>query len=317
MANNYMDVVNGAQIIGTIFSDVTVKPLRPKYIFDDLCREKQWNLTSMPKRGDTMQFAVLSALSANTAALDPTTATISGSQKNTYTRRTVTIDAYGDHMTMDMFEFEPVAFVDAVADSAFNMADQAMNSLNLLARTAMDLNRYSNEVSGTLSSTYHYYASDGTASSMGPLKSIDIRKVVADLKGDNVEPFEDGYFRAVVNPIQAQQIRAESGNAAWRAPAIYKDSVPYVYTGEVGEFEGVRFIVNSNVSGHGTGTISAYILGRDAVGKALGKDVSVSTHDRMYGPQENLMVINWNALVGYRTIRRESLRIIESNNSRL
>jgi len=198
MANNFVDKITMAQIIGTIFDTSAVKPLRPKYIFDGLAKEKEWELSRMPKRGDTLQFTVFSALSANTSALDPTTSAITGSQKLTYTRKTVSLEAYGDHSTIDTFEMSNETFLNEVSDHVFGLSDQALNSRNKLARSAFDSNRYANGASGTLSSTYHFYASNGTASSMGAMKALDVRKMRAKLEGDNVERFGNGAYLAII-----------------------------------------------------------------------------------------------------------------------
>jgi hypothetical protein len=156
MANNFNDRVNLATVIGTSYDNISVKPLRPRYVFDAMAQEKNWNLNSSPAKGNALQFAVLSALSANTATLDTTAVTL-GNQTSTYTRRSVTLTPYGDNAVTDMYESNAETFVDDVNDIVFSMTDQAMNSLNLLAKAAMDLNKYANETSGTLSGTYHYY----------------------------------------------------------------------------------------------------------------------------------------------------------------
>lgn len=319
MANLFNDKVNLAQIIGTSFDNISVRPLRPRYIFDAVAQEKRWNLNTNPNKGDALQFAVLSALSSNTAALDPTTATITGSQTSTYTRRNVTLTPYGDHTTIDMFESRAETFVDDVSDVVFNLTDQAMNSINQLARAAMDLNKFGNEVSGTLSGTFHYFGSSGTVSTMGPLRAIDIRSIVADLRGDNVPTFEDGFYRGIVNPTQYTQLRADSDNAAWSkvAESGLSELANQIARGNPDTFEGVRFIMNTEVAGAGTGTISGYIVGRDFVGKAIGKDVGVKVNDTLAGPQENLLTVHWNVLLGYKIIRRESGRIIETTSTKL
>jgi len=315
MANSYVDVATQAAIIATAFDNMSVKPLRPNYVFDAVAQEKLWNLPQMPNRGDALQFTRLSALSANTGALDVTSTTL-GSQKNTYVRVAVTMDAYGDHSTIDTFELGNESFVDAVSDMAFLMQDQGMNSINLLARDVIDKNQYSNTVSGTLSGTYHYYASNGTASSMGVLKAIDVRKVVADMKGDNVKPFEDGFYLGIISPDVATQLRSETGNAAWGAAVLAGDqSVQRRFNGDLGTFEGVRFISSTEVRTQGTGTVSTYFMGMDGVGKALGKNLGVSVKPDLDGPHSNLLTIRWNALLGYGIIRREAIRIVSSSQS--
>jgi hypothetical protein len=319
MANDFIDIQSQAAVIATSFDNMSIEPLRPRYVWDALASEKRWNLNTNPNRGDNLVFPILSSQAANTAALDPTAAAITGSVKTVFTRRNVSLEAYGDHATVDAFEFRAETFVDDAAALMFTMQDQAMNSLNKIARAAVDLNRFSNETSGTISSTYHFYGSDGTVGAMGPLKAIDVRKVVSKMKADNVEPFEDGNYVAVVDPIQSTQLRAETGNAAWRAAAVggSETGVSRVYNGDIGIFENVRFVVNTEIKGSGTNTLTSYFMGREGVGKAIGRDLQVRIKPGMEGPQNNLMVFHWNVLVGYKIIRREAIRTIDTNNTQL
>lgn len=317
MANNFNDNVTQAAIIATSFDSMSVKPLRPAYVFDNVAKEKVWNLPTMPSRGNALQFTRLSALSANTGALDPTATAINAGKKNTYVRVSVTMDAYGDYMVFDTLELGNESFVDAISDGAFLTQDQAMNSINILARSAIDKNQYSNTVSGTLSSTYHYYASNGTASTMGVLKAIDCRRVVADLKAANVKPFEDGFYVGIIDPSVATQLRSETGNAAWGAAVLAGDgSVQRRFNGDLGTFEGIRFVSSTECRKQGTGTVSTYILGQDGVGKAVGRDVTVSMKPDLDGPHSNLATIRWNALLGYGIVRREAIRIVSSSQSK-
>ena len=315
MATSFLDKSSLAQVIGTVFDGATIRPLRPKYVFDAMAKEKVWDLNTLPTRGDVISFPVLSALSANTASLDPTTTTYSGSQTSTYTRRNVSLTPHGDHGIMDMFESRAETFVDDLADFVFNLNDQAMNSMNVLARASMDLNRYSDETSGTLSQTYHYYGSYGAGSSTaGPLTGKTIREVVSDMRADNVEPFEEGLYRAIITPIQYTQLRADSDAAGWTDTKKYVDNKDMLI-GDAGVYEGVRFILNNEVYGKGTGTLSAYVMGKEFVGKAIGRDLEIKANDFLVGPQENLLPIHWNVLVGYKIIRREAGRIIETTDT--
>ena len=315
MANNFIDIQSQTAIIATAFDNMTVEPLRPKYIFDGLAQEKSWNLNSSPTKGDALSFVVLSAFSANTAALDPTSLAYNGGTKTAYTRRSVALEAYGNYSAVDVFEFAPEAFVDSMADVAFSLQDQGMNSLNKISRAAIDKNKFRDEISGALSTTYHFYASNATVGSMGPLRAIDVRKVVAKMKADNVPTYEDGNYVAVVSPEVATQLRAETGNAAWGAAVLSGDtSILRRFNGEIGTFEGVRFIVNNEVFKSGA-TYSNYFMGRDGVGKAIGRDLAVSMKPELEGPHSNIAIVRWNALVGYKVIRRESIRIVSSTST--
>lgn len=317
MADNFVDYVTQAAIIATAFDNMSVKPLRPSYVFDQLAKEKVWGLSTMPSKGDAITFARLAALSSNTAALDTTAATITGSQKNAYVRVGVTIEAYGDHATVDTYKLGNTSFIDALSDAAFLLQDQGMNSVNKLARNAIDLNMYSNTVSGTLSSTYHYYGSSGTASSMGPLKAIDVRTVVADMKAANVPTYEDGFYLAVVHPNVSTQLRAETGNASWGAAVLAGDgAVQRRFNGDIGTFEGCRFVLSTEVFTQGTGTMSSYFLGQDGAGKAVGADLKVGMNPTLQGVHSNLAVLRWNALIGYGIVRRESIRIVSTSQTK-
>jgi hypothetical protein len=319
MANNFIDVSNIAQVIGTMFDGNSVRELRSEYIFDAMAQEKVWSMGRTPVKGDAITFPLVDAFSANTAALDPTSDAIgTGASTITFTRRTATLEAYGGHSVVDVFEAEPEAFVDLVADTGWAVRDQGLNSVNVLARNTMDLNKYSNEASGTVSSTYHSYGSSGTATNIGPLKSVDIRRVYTHLRSNNVQTWPDGFYRAVLGPKGAQQLRAETGNAAWRVFQNNNSNVgDGIINSSIGTYEGFAFFVNNQVLGNGTNTITSYFMGREAVGKAVGSDIMVSPNRTMRGTHENLLIIKWNALLGYKVVRRIALHTVEHNNTSL
>ena len=148
---------------------------------------------------------------------------------------------------------------------------------------------------------------------MGQLRAVDVRRIVADMKGDNVEPYEDGNYVGIVHPNVSTQLRSETGNAAWSNAVLSGDEVVQRrFNGTIGVFEGVRFVMNSQISGAGTNTYSSYFLGREGVGKAVGKDVSVSMNPVLQGPYSSVAIMRWSALIGYKIIRREAIRIVSS-----
>jgi N4-gp56 family major capsid protein len=309
MANNFIDVSNQAAIIATALDDVTILPFRPKYPFDGNAQAKRWNLNRMPRKGDNVQFLKLGGLSADTAALDTTATAINAGQKTVYTRASISMDAYGKYSTLDTLELGNESFIDASVDAAWQLADQAAASLDVLARAAF------NGITG--SSTYVLYGSNGTASNLGPLKSVDIRKAVTSLRSGSVPTFDDGYYHCILSFTQAQQLRAETGEAAWRVPSNRNNGAMEIYNGDIGVYEGVRFIASDQVSGAATNTIHAYLFGKEFVGKAVGFDPQVSMKPEMEGPHSNLAVIRWNALVGYGIIKRAAGRVIITDNDSL
>jgi len=317
MASTFIDISNIGNLIGTLYDGNTVRELRPEYIFDAMSTEKVWNMGTPPKKGDTMVFPLLSAMSANTAALDPTSDSIgTGANTLTTSRRSVTLQAYGDHAVVEVLEAEPQAYVDLITDTGWAIRDQGLNSINILARNVMDLNKYSNEASGTVSSTYHSYGSSGTATNIGPLKAVDVRRVYTHLRSNNVQTWPDGFYRAITDPKGAQQIRGETGNAAWRAFQNNNSTAGTegVMRASIGTFEGFAWFVNNQCLGTGTNTITAYFMGKEATGKAIGRDLVVSPNKNMRGTHENLLVLKWNALLGYKIVRRIALHTVEHDN---
>jgi N4-gp56 family major capsid protein len=312
MANTFNDIVNSANVIGTTFSAVSIEPLRPMYVFDALCKSREWDLNTSPNAGDAVTFYGFSAWSSNTGALSPTTTVFNAGEKLVQTRKSITLTQYGDYTVMDTLTLKVETFADVLSDLAFNLADQGMNSINKIARDVMDKNKFSNGISGTLSATYHYYASQGTASTMGALKAKDVREIVADLKADNVKPYSDGFYYAVIHPYQKTQLRADTDNASWTTSSIYNANGDMLkINGDIGVFEGVRFIENSEAPKL-TSTITAYFLGADAIGKAIGSDLQIKTNPTLAGPFGNLLVMNWTALLGYGILRREGVRVVYS-----
>jgi N4-gp56 family major capsid protein len=68
----------------------------------------------------------------------------------------------------------------------------------------------------------------------------DIRKIVAALRSANTVSF-NGMYMSFIHPDVSYDLRRETGVASWRDPHVYVD-VAGIYNGEVGAFEGVRFI---------------------------------------------------------------------------
>jgi hypothetical protein len=318
MANNFNDSVNLANVIATAFDTSSIEPLRPNYIYDALASSKMWDLNRVPSKGDTMVFTIYDAFSSDTGAFVSTSTTI-GQETISYTRKTVSLSPYGRHAVIDLYESNAETFIDEVSDIAFALTDQGLNSMNLLAREAFDLNKYSNQASGTLAGTYHAYGSYGVgASTAGPLKSKDIRTQKANLEASNVRPFADGWFYAIIHPTQYTQIRADSDQGAWSDVSENVESgAQLIRRGSVGTFEGFKFFVDNEVAGASSNTISAYFLGSEGVGKAIGKDLRVRRNPVLAGPHGNLMVMYWDSLLGYTRIRREAIRIVECSSTKL
>jgi N4-gp56 family major capsid protein len=130
---------------------------------------------------------------------------------------------------------------------SFNMA------MTLDAGIAAKLDAGTNvirESAGALSTT----AAKSTITSTDTLKGRDIRYAVTKLRASNV-PTRGGMYTAYVHPEVSHDLRTETGNNIWRTPNEYQN-IQSLYAGEIGAWEGVRFIETPTM----TNTISGAAL---------------------------------------------------------
>jgi N4-gp56 family major capsid protein len=157
----------------------------------------------------------------------------------------------------------------------------------------------------------------------------DVRKIVAALRKANAVSF-NGMYMGFIHPDVSYDLRRETGVAAWRDPHVYSDPAN-IYNGEVGAFEGVRFIETPRAkifenafNGAGAaGTGDAYcthICGRQALAKAHSVVDGNGPFPRVVrGPVvdalQRFQPVGWYWLGGYARFREASLRRIESASS--
>lgn len=157
----------------------------------------------------------------------------------------------------------------------------------------------------------------------------DIRKTVAALRKANAVSF-GGMYMGYIHPDVSYDLRRETGVASWRDPHVYSDPAN-IYMGEIGAFEGVRFIesprakifTNAFNGAGATGTGDAYcthIMGRQALAKAHSITDGNGPFPRVVrGPVVDTLYrfqpIGWYWLGGYGRFREASLRRIESASS--
>jgi N4-gp56 family major capsid protein len=157
----------------------------------------------------------------------------------------------------------------------------------------------------------------------------DIRKTVAALRKANAVSF-NGMYMGYIHPDVSYDLRRETGVASWRDPHVYVD-VAGIYNGEVGAFEGVRFIETPRAkifenAFNGTGDVGTgdayctHIAGRQALAKAHSIVDGNGAFPRVVrGPVVDVLSrfqpVGWYWLGGYARFREASLRRIESASS--
>lgn len=158
------------------------------------------------------------------------------------------------------------------------------------------------------------------------LRANDVRRALADLRGQNVATF-GGYYAAFIHPDVSYDLRGETGAAAWRDPHTYSQP-EQIWTGEVGAFEGFRFMETPRApvfadAGSSTTLTDVYrtlFMGRQALAKAYSMADGNGAHPRVVETPvvdhlRRFQGWGWYWLGGYSIFRQASLRAVESASS--
>ena len=301
------------------FEKMAYFALRPEMYYDQFADVQATNATNP---GASIKFTVFADLAAATTALgeaeDVTPVAMSDSQV------TVTLNEYGN-ATVTTAKLRASSFlpVDPVAAQAVGY--NAGLSIDTIARNVLEAG--DNVLYATGGATDP--SSRTTINSDDTLASNDVRKVVAQLRGANV-PTIGGSYVGFIHPDVSYDFRSATDAAAWRTPANYVNPEG-IYNGEIGMFEGVRFMessraplfANASNNSGSSGTIDVYgtlIMGRQALAKGISLGGEYGAQPTIvYGTVTDLLKrfrpVGWKHFVGYGVFRQEALRRIESASS--
>lgn len=303
----------------TAFEKLAYFALRPEMYYDQFADVQATNATNP---GATITFTVFADLAAATTELseaeDVTPVAMSDSQVS------VTLREYGN-ATVTTAKLRATSFlpVDPVAANAVGY--NAGISIDTICRSVLQ------------SGDNVIYATGGavdptsrtTVNSDDTLAANDVRRVVAQLRSANV-PTIGGSYVGFIHPDVSYDFRGATDAAAWRTPANYVDPSG-IYNGEIGMFEGVRFMespraplfANASNNSGSAGTIDVYgtlIMGRQALAKGISLGGEYGDQPTIvYGTVTDLLKrfrpVGWKHFVGYGVFRQEALRRIESASS--
>jgi N4-gp56 family major capsid protein len=237
---------------------------------------------------------------------------------------TVTLNEYGN-ATVTTAKLRASSFlpVDPVAANAVGY--NAGLSIDTIARNALQ------------AGTNVIYATGGTDTASAridmdtddTLTAKDIRRAVAQLRGANV-PTIGGNYVGFIHPDVSYDLRGITDASGWRDSYKYTNAMP-LYNGEIGMFEGVRFMesprapifANAYNGSGAAGTGDSYgtlIMGQQALAKAVSMGGEYGSQPTIvYGTIQDLLQrfrpVGWKHFVGYAVFRQEALRRIESASS--
>ena len=311
--------VSSLDLNQTAFEKLAYFALRPELYFDRFAEVEATNATSP---GATHTFTIFQDLAVASSELSETTdvtpVALSDSQVS------VTMKEYGNAVVTTA-KLRATSFINVDPVAANAVGYNAGISIDSVCRDVLQAG--TNVVYATGGATDP--TSRNTVNSDDTLSANDVRRVVAQLRGSNV-PTIGGSYVGFIHPDVSYDFRSATDAAAWRTPANYVDPSG-IYNGEIGMFEGVRFMessraplfANASNNSGSTGTIDVYgtlIMGRQALAKAVANAAGYGDQPTMvYGEVVDVLKrfqpVGWKHFVGYGVFRQEALRRIESASS--
>jgi len=293
-----VDITLGSQFVTKAYDLAVYKSLRPELIFDQFATVRASNTTH---RGGSVRFSfvddiaeqitpLLENIDVDSVAFSSKALTVSMREYGTAVTNTALIRGTS-MIAMDPLIAERVGY-------------NAGLSTDTLARVALDATSVTYD-DGSTSDVESIGGGTGNF-----LTGSLLRDGVAMMQSNNVRPFMGGSYVAVISPFQAQQLKSESTDTGWRYVTSRNegDNGNSIYRGEIGEYEGVRIIVNNHLSNLGEG----YLMGAEALAKAFStapgfgpnpKTVVAPVVDKL----RRFASVGWYSLVGYSVFRTTAL----------
>lgn len=162
----------------------------------------------------------------------------------------------------------------------------------------------------------------GTTTSATTLTADLVRQSVLKLRYNQSIPWFGDAYAVGCQPAAAYELRKETGSGGWRVPNEYSSGDRNnIWVGEIGMFEGARFVENARTRVAADGTASAkvmrsYFFGREALAECIVTEPHV-----VLGPVIDRLgrfrPIGWYGDFDFEIFRNESLIINYSGSSTL
>ena len=214
----------------TAFDRIAYFALRSELLFDAVA-DVMPVAQAMP--GSAVTFTIFNDLAVADTPLtetsDVTAVAMSDSQV------TVSLTEYGNAVSTTA-KLRGTSFLDVDAAAANVVGYNAGISIDSVVRDVISAG--TNVIYGGGGATDP--SSRATVAAEDVIEANDVRKVVAALRKANAVSF-GGMYMGYIHPDVSYDLRRETGVASWRDPHVYSDPAN-IYMGEIGAFEGVRFI---------------------------------------------------------------------------
>lgn len=202
---------------------------------------------------------------------------------------------------------------------AFNMAKTLDDGVRLELDATQNL--LVNQLQGTSAVVEGYY--NGEAVNGGAFTSVAnaamsgeaIRTATTQFRATAVAPRFGAFYVGYIHPEVSHQLRTETGSNTWRTPHDYQDASALI-AGELGSWEGVRFIETPNVTvttdgQTGVKTYNSYVLGAQALAEAVWKEPKIE-FGNVTDKLNRFRPVGWHGILNWKLYRPQSLIKIQS-----
>jgi len=232
----------------------------------------------------------------------------------------VTLNEYGNSILvsnkLDLFSFTDVT-AGLVNQVAWNLVDSIdLVVQNVLAAGTQVIRQ--NGDPATVAPTYN----GGTTNGVQPTSiysSKAARLAVAKLRSQKVHPNKGSFYTTYLHPEVSHDLRAETGNAAWRDPHNYS-AAGNIWAGEIGEYEGSVFIetprANNALNAGTTPTrvFQTYTVGQQALAEAVAEEFH-TVRGPVVDKLTRFQPLGWYGVAGWSLYRPEALIRTETTSS--
>ena len=278
--------------------------LRDTTIWDAFPTKKPGNLTSP---GSPVQFHFWNDMALATTPLDEVMDVDAVGLSDTSI--TVTPAEYGNAVVKTLRIMTDDFLIGFDADVSNLLNENMVKTIDRLARNTYDASGVESYVA----------ASEAATVGTDVITAAALRQKRAELRSDFVRPLLGNLYGCVIHPDVAYDLKSETGDGAWVAPAQYVNTEK-IYMDEIGTFAGFRVIEHAdakiNADG-GSGTVdtyTTYFMGQEAIAKVE----SIAPHI-VQGPVTDklrrLVPLGWHAYVGWGEYRQNALRRLISASS--
>lgn len=209
--------------------------------------------------GKSIEFRRFSSLST-TGALTPITEGVTpGGNSLTASAVPASVNQYGDYITgsdlLDLTAIDPI-----MDQTAQLLGEQAGNVIDSIVRDIL--------VAGTTVQYANGKASRILTTATDVMTVQEIRKAVRTLQKNKARPYAGGSYVAIVSPSVAYDLQSD---ANWVNAQQYAGS-QRIFTGEIGQLYGVRFVMSTEakvfvgLGASGADIHGTLVLGADAYG---------------------------------------------------